>query len=343
MLFIFPWKNDRAYYRIGWIHKFGGNMKKLFLSLFALLFIGTAIAADPMFVESRHIDKRDDSATTAKNKGMDEARRDIVSTIFYRFGDSKKLNELLPSLSNSDIAALVGATNIDNEKQSQTSYVADVTMTVARESMINWMRKNDVPYTMIKSKKPAYIQMLSVDQFADNSTMKSNTMNIIRGMDSSKMLISVGDKYVADETLVYTAQITKMGENTKIRVMNVESRESRETTILGYGSAAVATAIVRLINDFWITEHLGQTMVIVDQAIFLFDLPSGLRSWATLRGQIQKIETDNNIHPTTQTISAATARMGVNIDQRRGFENALRAFGYSVTDMGSYIRVSPRI
>ena len=78
-----------------------------------------------------------DTAATAKNMAFDEARRQIISDILSQYSNADQLNEVLKNSSSTDLTNLVASSSIDGEKQSDTTYSANITGMADSETFLN--------------------------------------------------------------------------------------------------------------------------------------------------------------------------------------------------------------
>ncbi len=85
-----------------------------------------------------------DTAATAKNMAFDEARRQIISDILSQYSNADQLNEVLKNSSSTDLTNLVASSSIDGEKQSDTTYSANITMDIDRAVAKQWLTNNNV-------------------------------------------------------------------------------------------------------------------------------------------------------------------------------------------------------
>ena len=120
-------------------------MKDIKNFLFALLFAtvsGSALAADLSGVASVNVTS--DTAANAKNMAFDEARRQIISDVLGQYAIPDQLDEALQNASSASLTNLIAASSIDGEQQSDTTYSANITMTIDREAARTWMMDNNV-------------------------------------------------------------------------------------------------------------------------------------------------------------------------------------------------------
>lgn len=85
-----------------------------------------------------------DTAATAKNMAMDEARRQIIVDVLSPYADKGALKTAVAQNKSSALTNLIASSEISGEKTSNTTYSAKITMTVDRIAAKNWMAENNV-------------------------------------------------------------------------------------------------------------------------------------------------------------------------------------------------------
>lgn len=85
-----------------------------------------------------------DTAATAKNMAMDEARRQIIIDTLSPYSDSAQLRIAVSNASASDLTPLIASSGIDGEQLSDTTYSANISMTVDTAAARRWMTDANV-------------------------------------------------------------------------------------------------------------------------------------------------------------------------------------------------------
>lgn len=85
-----------------------------------------------------------DTSATAKNMAMDEARRQIISDTLSQYANREQLTAVLQKASGEDLMNLIASSGIDGEKLSDTTYSANITMTLDGAAAKQWMDDNDI-------------------------------------------------------------------------------------------------------------------------------------------------------------------------------------------------------
>lgn len=113
----------------------------LFGTIFALSF-GVANAAE--LVATASVNVTSDTAATAKNMAMDEARRQIIIDTLSPYSDSVALRDAVAHEKSSVLTTLIASSGIKGERLSDTTYSANITMTVDRNAAKNWLVEKDI-------------------------------------------------------------------------------------------------------------------------------------------------------------------------------------------------------
>lgn len=109
--------------------------------LFAIAPFG-AIAADLVGVASVNVTS--DTAAAAKDMAFDEARRQIITDVLGQYSIPDQLNDVVKNAKSADLMNLIAASSIDGEQQSDTTYSANISMTIDRDAARAWMTENNI-------------------------------------------------------------------------------------------------------------------------------------------------------------------------------------------------------
>lgn len=85
-----------------------------------------------------------DTAAAAKNMAFDEARRQIINDVLGQYAIPDLLADAVKNASADDLTNLIAASSIDGEQQSDTTYSANISMTIDRDAARAWMTANNV-------------------------------------------------------------------------------------------------------------------------------------------------------------------------------------------------------
>lgn len=133
--------------------------------LFAIAPFG-AIAADLVGVASVNVTS--DTAVAAKDMAFDEARRQIINDVLGQYSIPDLLADAVQNASSADLTNLIAASSISGEQQSETTYSADITMTIDRDAARAWMTENNVQNWLTdgKSGDRFVVQIVMSDKLA---------------------------------------------------------------------------------------------------------------------------------------------------------------------------------
>ncbi len=87
-----------------------------------------------------------DTAALAKNMAMAEARRQIVSDVLGQYSDKIALTDLLAGANDTLLTTMIATTEIDGEQTSDTTYSANISMTLDANVVREWLFENNVQH-----------------------------------------------------------------------------------------------------------------------------------------------------------------------------------------------------
>lgn len=119
------------------------GFKKIFAVLFCLTVSEAAIAASDLSGVAS-VNVTSDTAAAAKDMAFDEARRQIIVDVLGQYSIPDLLQEAVKNASAAELTNLIAASSIDGEQQSDTTYSANISMTIDRDAARTWMTANDV-------------------------------------------------------------------------------------------------------------------------------------------------------------------------------------------------------
>ena len=85
-----------------------------------------------------------DTANTAKTMAFDEARRQIITDALGHYANREQLRDALANASSDDLMPLIAASAISGEKLSNTTYSANISMTLDADAVRQWMTVNNI-------------------------------------------------------------------------------------------------------------------------------------------------------------------------------------------------------
>ena len=102
-----------------------------------------------------------DTAANAKNIAFDEARRQIIADVLRQYVDADALEDALKNAKGSDLVGLIAASSIDGEQVSDTTYSANISMTVDLGGARGWLADNSV-YNWLPDEKSRELFVVNV-------------------------------------------------------------------------------------------------------------------------------------------------------------------------------------
>lgn len=141
-----------------------------------------------------------DTAVSAKNIAMAEARRQIITDKLGQYADREQLKGAIEN--NKDLTGLISQTSIEGEKISDTMYDATIYMTVDAVAAQQWLDQNGVQNWLQTSNADIDTVMVKITfsmpvaDWADfNSVVKDNKINYqIHEMFGNTAIVSVPKK-----------------------------------------------------------------------------------------------------------------------------------------------------
>ncbi len=118
------------------------NVKNILCVFLSAVLSCTAFGADLSGVASVNITS--DTAATAKNIAFDEARRQIISDVLGQYSIPDQLEEAVKNASSAELTNIIAASSIDSEQQSDTTYSANIKMTIDKDAAKTWLNSNNV-------------------------------------------------------------------------------------------------------------------------------------------------------------------------------------------------------
>ena len=115
-------------------------MKKIFRLIVFGFFVAVSCGAlAAPLTATAHVNVTSDTAATAKNMAMDEARRQVIVEALSPYADSSALRAAVSAEKSAVLTTLIESSGISGEQQSDTAYSANITMTLDRNAARNWM------------------------------------------------------------------------------------------------------------------------------------------------------------------------------------------------------------
>lgn len=140
--------------------------KNIFTALFGISLVAGAYAADLTGVAS--VSVTSDTAAAAKEMAFDEARRQIILDVLGQYSIPDQLEEVLKNAKSAELMNLIATSSIDSEQQSNTTYSANIHMTIDRDAARNWLTEKEVQNWLTdgKSGDMFIVQVVMTDKLA---------------------------------------------------------------------------------------------------------------------------------------------------------------------------------
>ena len=110
----------------------------------ALLCLMPVVAMAAGLSGTAHVNMTSDTAATAKKMAFDDARRQIIVDVLSPYSDAAALRAAVANEKNAVLTTLIESSGISGEKLSDTTYSANIKMTVNRLAAKNWLEGADV-------------------------------------------------------------------------------------------------------------------------------------------------------------------------------------------------------
>ncbi len=85
-----------------------------------------------------------DTAAAAKEMAFNDARRQIIPMALSGVADSASVSVAVQNATNSELANLISASSIDGERFSDTTYAANITMTLDVNATRAWLNSHNI-------------------------------------------------------------------------------------------------------------------------------------------------------------------------------------------------------
>lgn len=85
-----------------------------------------------------------ETATDAKVKAINFARRKIIYSVLSSYSDATSLNELMQNTSSDELVDLVASSSVSDEQISNDSYSAKITMNLDNDAVKKWLAQNGI-------------------------------------------------------------------------------------------------------------------------------------------------------------------------------------------------------
>ena len=118
-------------------------VKKFFMTAICYgVMFASAVAANLSGTASVNVTS--DTAANAKNMAMAEARRQIIIDVLSSYSDEAAMKALVAAEKSNVLTDLIESSSISGERQSGTTYSADIKMTLDAVAVKTWLDSHDI-------------------------------------------------------------------------------------------------------------------------------------------------------------------------------------------------------
>ncbi len=122
------------------------NIGVLFMALYCSFMLTTANAVE--LNGAAYVNVTSTTAADAKKQAMNQARRQIIFDALSKYANTDALHTAIDSSDTETLMNLVASSGIGDERQSNTTYSANITMKLDQNAVIKWLNNNDIPNTL---------------------------------------------------------------------------------------------------------------------------------------------------------------------------------------------------
>ena len=171
-------------------------MKKLLGVLCGVMLSGAAGAVD--LVATVPVRMTSDTAATAKTMAINDARRQILIDKLGQYSMRDQLADAVRNAKSTELTNLISETSIDGEQISDTTYSANITMTIDKNAARKWMNENSIQNWLSdgSSTDNFTLQITLSDPIADWINLKSiaraeNVDLITKHISGNKVIVEL--------------------------------------------------------------------------------------------------------------------------------------------------------
>lgn len=95
-----------------------------------------------------HVNVTSTTAAAAKKQALDQARRQIIFDTLSKYTATGVLWGAIDSADTETLENLIASSSINDERQSNTTYSANITMKLDQIAVNKWLDKNDIPNSL---------------------------------------------------------------------------------------------------------------------------------------------------------------------------------------------------
>ena len=116
--------------------------KILYAVALCLCVVGAALAVE--LAGTTYVNVTSDTASAAKTRAFNSARRDIIAQELRNYANPEQLNEAIKNSSNEELMNIISSSSVASEKISDTTYSANVSFVIDGDAARAWMEKYSV-------------------------------------------------------------------------------------------------------------------------------------------------------------------------------------------------------
>lgn len=299
------------------------KMLKYFIISIALLFASPSFAADLFRVRNLEINSTAESASSAKNSVILEAKRRAFDRIIKRIAITDDEN-LFSDLSDKEIERAVRSFRISNEKLTKVAYRASIDVLFSKDLIIELLKLNNVEYVLSRGSPvlliPVYESEGNIHILFENPLLKkltefdleNNTATIFLptpNMEDNLSLeilksgnkvnfapiitgLGVNDVYIlwADnegDATSFKLEKVGVGNIFEGEIKNIISEKSSDEKVTDH--SRIIELAVDNINVYAKTEAMKKVATGGEEATLLIPL-SSLASWSRLYNRLDKLD-----------------------------------------------------
>ncbi len=164
-------------------------LRGLVFSWCVMMAIGVATAAPSAPMGSIIVNVTSDTAAAAKNKALDQARRQIITSALSPYAMVDMLTPAVNAAPSNELMPLISGTNITGEQSSDTTYSANISMTIDRDAARAWMTEKNIQnwlsdgtsgdvFTMNIALQDRFSDMATINKIARAENMELTIVSI---------------------------------------------------------------------------------------------------------------------------------------------------------------------
>ncbi len=168
------------------------------VAMCAVAGINSAMAASRVLSGTVIVNVTDETAAAAKNKAMNQARRQIIISALTPYSMVDALTPAVNDASSDELAPLISGTNITGEQSSDTTYSANIAMTIDTSAARTWLTEKNVQnwlndgtsgdkFTMNITLKNRFSDMAELNKIARTENMDLSVVSIKGGSVVAQM------------------------------------------------------------------------------------------------------------------------------------------------------------